>query len=135
MDNFIGVLGMHCGIALAMNMGMASLYTKLAGVDQYADQSSDNLKKLVSQLEDLNVSTDYDLLLKSEVYDKKYKVEINKEQLPHLAESKYIFVPSYTYNRDKKDTSILQEHIVGSKEYILSLGSPKKVLRKAYSGA
>lgn len=105
------------------------------GLDFYADKSSRSLKKLVSQLENLNISTSYDLLLQSEVYHKKYKIEVNKEQLPHLAESKYIFVPSYTYSGDKQDTSILQEHIVGSKEYILSLGSPKKVLSKAYSVA
>ena len=42
-------------------------------------------------------------------------------------------VPSYTFNGDIKDTSVLQEHIIGSKEYVLSLGSPKKVWKPAYS--
>lgn len=84
-------------------------------------------------MESLNIFTSYDLLLKSKVYDKKYKVEMNKEQLLHIAEEKYILVPSYTYNGDTKDTSALQEHIVGSKQYVLSLGSPKKVLKPSYS--
>lgn len=64
---------------------------------------------------------------------KKYKVEVNKKQLPHIAEEKYILVPSYTYNGDTKDTSVLQGHIVGSKQYVLSLGSPKKVFKPSYS--
>lgn len=52
---------------------------------------------------------------------KKYKVELNKQQLPHLKEETYILVPSYTFNGDIKDTSILQEHRIESKEYVLSL--------------
>ena len=33
-----------------------------------------------------------------------------------------------------KDTSILQEHIVGSNDYVLSIGSPEKKLKLVYEG-
>lgn len=135
LGEFLGTLGLQMGIVIACHTGLDLLCSQIVGVDQYAYKSTKDLKKLVGQLEALQVSTTYDLLLESEVYEKKYKVEINKKQLPYIAESKYILVPSYTYNGDKKDTSLLQEHVVGSKEYVLSLGSPKKVYKPVYSNA
>lgn len=130
---FFGTLGLQMGVVVATHMGIDLLCSRIVGADQYGYKSAKDLKKLVGQLDALNISTSYDLLLKSEVYDKKHKVEINKDHLPYIAESKYILVPSYTYNGDIKDTSVLQEHIIGSKEYVLSLGSPKKVLKPSYS--
>lgn len=130
---FLGTLGLQMGLIGMGDTGLDLLYKNIYGVDQYARKSTLDLKKLVVQLEDLQVSTDYNLLLESKVYQKNYKVEISKNQLPHIAESKYILVPSYTYSGDRTDTSLLQEHIVGSKEYVLSLGSPKRVFKPAYS--
>lgn len=125
-------LGMYFGTVISADI-LIAMSKSTTSVDFFADESSKNLKRLVGELEALNISTSYDLLLKSEIYDKKYKVEMNKEQLPHIAEKKYILVPSYTYNGDIKDTSVLQEHIVGSKQYVLSLGSLKKVFKPSYS--
>ena len=104
------------------------------GGDRYAIDATSRLNTLVSQLNDLNVNTDYDLLLQSEHYETKYKIKLNEKKLPYLLESKYIMVPTYSYSGEIKDTSILQEHVVGSKEYVLSLGSPQKKLKLAYSG-
>ena len=87
-----------------------------------------NLKKLVSKLNDINIATDYDLLKQSELYERKYKIEFNESKIPIIMENKYVLVPSYNYKGDVKDTSILQEHFVGSKDYILSVGSPSKKL-------
>lgn len=113
-------------------IGLEFHYRKCCG-DKYFLGSSNNLRKLSSQLQYLNISTSFNLLLESKVLDKKYKVEFNKNSLPHIAENKYILVPTYNYNGDIKDTSILQEHVVGTKEYVLSLGSPKKEFKPAYS--
>lgn len=99
--------------------------------DIFVDDASNNLKKLVAQFHDLNISTDYELLLQSELYKRKYNVELKEK--PHLLESKYIMVPIYHFNGDVKDTSILQEHVVGSRQYVLSLGSPNKEFKPAYS--
>ncbi len=49
-------------------------------------------------------------------------------------EKKYILVPTYDYLGEIQSTSILQEHVVGSKIYVLSLGSEAKEYRFAYSG-
>lgn len=105
--------------------------SNICKVDPYALKSSNHLKRLVPQLNSLNVSTDYDLLLKSELYESKYRICLNEDKLPQLMESKYILVQSYTFSGEIKETSILQEHSVGSKKYVLSIGSPKRQFKLA----
>ena len=48
-------------------------------------------------------------------------------------EEKYILVPTNDFNNNIKNVSIKQEHIIGSTDYVLSIGSPKKELKLAYS--
>ena len=102
--------------------------------DHYKEDSSNNLKRLVSILKELNVDTTYELLKKSECYHKIYNLKLNEKKIPQIIESKYILLPSYDYKGDITNTSLLQEHVVGSKTYVLSLGKPsKKVVKFAYS--
>lgn len=113
-----------------------SIFTYMSEValdDMYKYRSEKNLKNLVPQLNNLNLSTDYELLLQSKMYDKKYKVELNEKKLPSFIENKYILVPTYDTFGGVKDTSILQEHVLTSNIYTLSLGSPKKELKLAHS--
>lgn len=102
--------------------------------DIYGKKAYYNLSHLVPQLSDLNVHTTYDLLLESEQYSKTRKIFLNENKLPSLLEKKYILVPTYDYLGEIQSTSILQEHVVGSKIYVLSLGSEAKEYRFAYSG-
>lgn len=103
------------------------------GVDPYFNQSDRNLKTLVPKLNAINVETDYELLKKSTLDGKKYQVRLNEKKLPELVETKFILVPSYNYNGDVKETSMLQEHVVGTHEYVLSVGSKQKVLKPAFA--
>lgn len=100
--------------------------------DWYKERADERLKKLVSMLNRINVNTSYDLLKESYCYHKIYNLHINNK-LPQVFESKFIIVPSYNYNGDVVDTSILQEHVVGSHEYVLSVNSTERVLKLAYS--
>lgn len=106
---------------------------KKLGVDRYHQKAELKLMELSHLLNEINIRTDYELLLESEVYDKKYKIRLNEKKLPEIVESKYIMIQTRTFTGDTKDTSIEQEHVVGSKEYILSLGSPNKEFKLAYS--
>ena len=103
--------------------------------DLYHTKSSHDLKRLVPKLNDLNIKTDYNLLLQSEMYERKYKIEFNDNKIPSLMEEKYILLPSYNYSGEIKDTSLLQEHIIGSREYELSIGTPAKTLKLVHSNA
>ena len=114
-------------------IGSILFYNLLTGIDDYKNKSKNDLLILVSKLKDLYIKTDNNLLLKSELISKKYKINLNKESLIEIMESKYILVPTYDFNGNVKNTSILQEHIIGSNNYVLSIGSPKKELKFAYS--
>ena len=79
------------------------------------------------------MSTDIDLLLQSELYHKKHKIEFSEKKVPILMEEKFIYVPTYKYDGEVDVTSVQQEHEVGSREYVLSLGSPKTVHQVSFS--
>ena len=125
----IKILGLQTLSFFALNY----VYKFYYGYDPYKEASIDRLRKLSYKLNDIFVNTDYDLLLKSEIIKKEHKIHLNEDKIPDLLENKYVLVPTYDFNGNIKNTSILQEHIVGSNEYVLSVGSPKKELKLAYS--
>lgn len=92
-----------------------------------------DLARLSRQLGQVNISTSVDLLLESEESSREYKIEINDRKIPCILQEKYILVPTYS-NDQIKETSILQEHIIGSKQYVLSIGSPTKVFKPVFVG-
>ncbi len=108
---------------------------KIDGRDKYKDMAEQKLRRLVPLLNSCYVDTNYDLLLHSQAYKTEYKVHLNMKKIPEVLQKKYIIVPTYNYNNDIKETSILQEHIVGGNDWVLSLGTPKKKTRLAYNGA
>lgn len=92
----------------------------------------EQLKILVYILKLLDINTDYDLLLESYKYHTDYKLEFNNSKLPKVKQEKYIMIPVYE-DGEEKEVSILQEHIIGSKDYELSIGqsTPQKRLKLA----
>lgn len=110
-----------------------ALEHKITGVDPYEEKAYKRLQRLALQFNDINLSTDIDLLLQSEMYYKKHKIELSEKNIPILTEEKFIYVPTYRYDGDVDVTSIQQEHEVGSREYVLSLGSPKNVRQVSFS--
>lgn len=90
------------------------------------------LAKLSLKLNDLNVKTSPDLLKKSELSTTEYKF-VNDKFKPVIQQNKYILVPTYDGLGDIKDTSILQEHEIGTKQYVLSIGSPSRSFKLAYA--
>lgn len=93
------------------------------------------LKKLVKEasvfellyltrcLSQININTNYDLLLNSYKYETEYEFEFNKSNFPQLVQKKYIMVPAIE-DGEEIEVSVLQEHIIGSKDYVLSKGKP-----------
>ena len=84
------------------------------------------LENLAIMLKDIDVNTTGDLLLDSYKYKTEYEIKRNEKNLPILEQRKYIMVPTEDANGE---VSLLQEHIIGTKDYSLSYGSPKKVLK------
>ena len=86
--------------------------------------SKDQLRQLSSQLKDININTDKDLILDSYKYKTEYKWAKSDNDID-LIQKKYIMVPVIE-NGEEKEVSILQEHAIGSKTYSLSIGEPTK---------
>ena len=121
-------------LTCVLSAGRTSFDQKMLGFDSYKNKSSNDLKKLVSELKEfLYLDTSYDLLLESKLTERNYKINFDKENLLSMLESKYILVPTHDFSGNIKNTSLLQEHYVGSNDYVLSIGLPAKQLKFAYS--
>ena len=94
--------------------------------DAYAKVAQKDLTILAQKMNDNYIKTSYPLLLDSEYYDREWHIHINESKIPELIEKKYILVPTYVGDGNTKSVSMVQEHIVGSDNYVLTLGSPKK---------
>ena len=124
-----GILLSQFGLSIAI----VYMLNSSLGVDFYQMISERDLRDLLKSFKDSEINTSFDLLKKSEVYEKKYNVRLNEKKLPELVQSTYILVPTYDSFGDVKDTSVLQEHVMGDDEYILSFGKPQKVLKPSFS--
>lgn len=100
---------------------------KITNNDIYKLAAEIRLLKLSANLINNNISTDYNLLLQSEYYDHITKLSLDDKKTPIITSKKYILVPTYTYSGDIEDTSIEQEHVLGTKDYVLSVGTPRRV--------
>ena len=122
----------HMPEALVIQLGLifgSNIAGYLTTGDIYKDKADYRLKTLLLQLRNLNIDTSMDLMKESICENRIYNLKFNKKNILQLIEYKYILVPTYNYQGDIVDTSIMQEHVVGSSKYILSQGSLKKVMK------
>lgn len=101
--------------------------------EDYKKSDIKKIMSLVKSFRDINISTDYELLLQSQLYSKNYNINTKVKGLFDILEEKYFEVFVYDYKGDIDTVSIKQEHVVGSKEYVLSLGKPKGQNSLAFS--
>ena len=112
---YMYAIGLYTFIHFTPNLFLAKLQ-KASAID--------DLKILSSYLKTLNIDTNHELLLNSEKYKTEYELTEEKRK---IKQSKYISVPT----EDDSEISLLQEHIIGTNEYELSIGEPKKVYKLA----
>lgn len=117
----------------AIHFGLEKLDVSKFGKKSFQQTATDEIKNLSIQLNNQNIKTTPELLLDSAVYHKKYKLAM--EGIPGIIRERYINVPTYGFNNNIEETSILEEHRIGSKDYILTLGTPKKKKILSYKKA
>ena len=127
-ESFLFVLSFNtflcCGHRGIENIILRKLYIKYAIED---------LKQLSKTLRGHYINTDYELLQNSYGYATNYSFILDDEKIPRLKQEKYIKIP--VVDKDgMREVSLVQEHLIGSKEYELSYGSPKKVLKPVFNG-
>lgn len=107
------------------SMGFPAAYYMLR--DNTKKYSKEDLEKIVRQLSSFDVCVGYESLLKAYKYDKEYETIKSESAIPKILEKKYIMVPC---SNDVSDgVSLVQEHIVGSKKYTLSVGEVQKTYK------
>lgn len=122
----------HMPEALLIQLGIlfgANMAGYLTCGDVYKETSDGRLKSLVPQFKNMGIDTSLDLIKQSECDNRIYNFKLNNKKFPQLIEYKYVLVPSYNYQGDIIDNSVVQEHVIGSRDYIISHGSFKKVLK------
>ena len=131
-NNFLKHLPSGLCLYYTLEFGMEFVQYKLVG-DIYKNEAIDKLRQLSYNFQNLNINTSYDLIKKSTCYSVVHNLQLNKNKIPQIVESKYILVPYYNMHNNIKDASILQEHVIGSSTYILSCATPKKEHKLVYN--
>jgi hypothetical protein len=118
--NLIQWITTMLGVQVLMKLGFvfARKYSTVMSADS-------ELLRLLVKLREAGIKTDLELLKDAKEDTVEYKF-INEDARLKLRENKYILVPTNDGFGGIKDVSVLQEHNIGSKVYVLSLGSPKK---------
>lgn len=90
------------------------------------------LNNLASSLTKINIYTSAESIKQAKLYKVQYQIVRDKK--PTLQQNKFLMLPTTgSFNAD--EVSLQQEHTIGSKEYILSIGEPKKAHSKVTSRA
>lgn len=108
---------------------VVSLVASACKIDPYKEEAETKLAGLSSALKQLDIDTNKDLLKECKSDGRVYNLKLNKNKIPHIVESKYILVPSYDNTgivQEVKETGLVQEHVLGTKTYVLSKGRNQK---------
>ena len=119
-----------------------TLWTKLiSGIPEIKEMKEfnayNNLKKLATDLSILQVKTNATLLKDTLPVKREYRITTNDKHLPVVVQNKYINIPILYGNGEIGSEVLLQEHVIGSRKYDVSVKSPNKELKlqKVYGNA
>lgn len=111
------------GLAYAfLNIPILNFLDKQIGIKKRL--SEETLTEFTGKLKNIHVYTNIDLLQEAELIKTDYKFVRQEDGLFALKEDKYIKVPVEKYFDNQKQKIIHQEHIVGKKDYDVSVGEP-----------
>ena len=92
-------------------------------------EAVEELAKLSMKLKDICVETSPELLKSAYQYEVNYSINFDSFP-PKIEQKKYIMVPVENY-WGNNERSLMQEHVIGTRDYALSYGEPEK--KKVYS--
>ena len=130
-DNCLKDATFCAAVYIGLSLTLDSLANKIVG-DIDKEKAIRDLKLLSRLLSCINVNTSFELLQESKEYEKKHTVKLSENKVPYILQEKYIMVPTYN-DSDIKDVSVLQQHVIGTNKYALSIGSPTKVYKLAFA--
>ena len=111
-------------IATTLSVSVEQLILFLTMRQNTMDLARSELNYLTMCLKNLNIETNIDLLINAKVYNEKY--QLKKDEKKGIIRTRYINIPKYNYKKEQVITSIKEEHLLTTKEYLLSVGEPEK---------
>lgn len=109
---------------------LAGRIIEMSFLDMYKSRAKKHLSELANELNHYCIETNEELIKKAKKYKTEYGLDTESFP-PKLMQKKYIMVPVHN-NWGNNERSLVQEHIIGSKEYALSYGEPEEK-KKVYS--
>lgn len=122
-DAYLILLGL---MLVGQTIPGTTVYLAKKFFDPNAKPVADNsLSILAAKLTGLDIITTRELLKESELLKTKYQIKYTDNKLPVLKQEKYISVPL----TNGYSETLLQEHIIGSKTWDISVEEPEKKLQ------
>lgn len=84
-----------------------------------------DLNNLIPLLREYGTNTSLELIRQASKVETKYKLSMESFP-PKIIQTKTISIPSYSIFPNTKESSIEQQHELGSEQYVLTLGSASK---------
>lgn len=88
--------------------------------------AENKLQNLVRNLKKVQVHTNLSALQEAKVIKTSYKLKLDDQKKPFVKQDKYIQVCAYNSLGDQYNETLHQEHIIGTKDYDISVGEPEK---------
>lgn len=89
------------------------------------NRAIEELKKLSRELNNICIETDDEALTETYLYDVKYSVDFESFP-PKIVQEKYVKVPVNDRGWGNNERPLIQEHVIGSRVYLLSYGEPNE---------
>ena len=120
------------GIWSLLDTAVELLRKKATGLD-YKERALYELIILSKLIEEMGINISVEQMMKANVYKKKYKLAIDGRV--GIIRERYFEVPFTDILNKERMTSVKEEHILGSKKYLLSLDQPteQKEYKLAYN--
>ena len=128
----LAILGLQFALAISIEHMLCMKVKR----DFYKEIANGKLSIVVNGFNELEINTTHELLLDTELDVREFHIVLNEKKIPELREEKYLLVPYYDDFGDIKKKPVLQEHVVGTKTYVLTLDRKKqkqKKLKYAYN--
>ena len=91
------------------------------------EYANDDLKKLSQCINALELHTTNNLIKNAKRYRTEYSINTDSK-IPKIEQKKYFLLQNFQ-NCKTENTSLVQKHILGSRNYRLSIETPKKLIK------
>lgn len=127
------VTGTNYAFWAALDKGLEALRTKVTGISPRHKAWIELIILTEVLRQEMNINTSVENIMNSEIYQKNYKLA--KDGRVGVIRERFINLPIVNALGEEDVTSVKEEHLIGSKKYVLTLDKPveQKEYKLAYN--